>query len=386
MSEEESLRDLHLQRLQTLGLLAGGIAHDFNNILTGIMGHITYLKAILPQSGPHAQSLVAIEDGSKKASALIQRILSFSKMEASEKLTVVDLNSLVLSSANLLRGAISPEYTIFTDVPNETVAVLGVEAHLSQILINLVINARDAISGQGEIRIILEPCNDKSRLKAAYADRELAHPEYLRLAVSDNGHGIPEELHSKIFEPYFSTKNSKGTGLGLSIVREIVALYGGGIQLESKIDHGTTLSIYFPRHAEPTKVAKKEREQLVGGTESILIVDDEAPVRNVISLSLKHLGYQVTAVASGKEALDCFAEKGVAFDLVIMDMLMPNISGEELFFKIRNIHPDINVLLISGFTSEESIKRVMEGGGRGFIQKPFTIDDLARKVRDCLAR
>lgn len=393
VQRSQALHSLHAQRLETLGMLSGGMAHDFNNILTGILGHITYLKTILPGQGRHWQSLAAIEEGARKASLLTHEILNFSKIDQSERPQSIELGDLIQRTCNLLRGAISPEYELSFSIPDSPTRVLSVEGKLAQVLINLVMNARDAISSGGYIRVELDRCEETATLQRVFKGSDLSSRVYARLAVSDNGSGISADVLTRVFEPYFSTKKDKGTGLGLAIVDMIVRQYAGAIDIHSRVGEGTTISIYLPiveeqhgaqpgvgEQPEPTRGGAR---RLQGGSERILIVDDEYPVRNVLCLSLEHLGYSVEIAGSGAEALEKYLTPG-SFDLVILDMLMPNISGDQLFFRLRAIDPELRVLVISGYSSEQAVSRILENGGLGFVQKPFTIDELARRVRECL--
>ena len=378
-------RHFHSQRLRTLGMMAGGVAHDFNNVLAGILGHITYLKTILPESGPHVESLNAIEEGGKKASTMTQQILNFSKLDTAEKLLKINLCELVMKTFGLLRGALSPEFNLEYRLPEKPVYVMGAEGRLAQVIVNLVINSRDALEHGGDIKLTVERCADPEAMHKLFP-RERKPSSFSIMKVSDSGKGMTPAVLRRVFEPYFSTKSDKGTGLGLSTVQTIVKSCGGVIDIASRPNQGTTVSVYLPRVdcKEEAKPASQGRVQLPKGTERVLVVDDEDPVRNVLCVSLAHLGYDVEIACSGMEALDKMTKSEEPFDLVILDMLMPKLSGDEVFFKLKEINPNIRVLVISGYTSEESVQRILENGGKGFIQKPFTIDDLSRKVRACL--
>lgn len=389
-SKKDSLKHFHAQRLETLGMLAGGVAHDFNNILAGILGHITYLKTILPGVGPHVESLGAIEEGAKKASLITQQILNFSKLDTTERATKIDLSELVVKTCSLLRGAISPEYNLEYKVPKEPLSVLSVEAKMAQVIVNLVINARDALKPHGSIRTQLDYEGDQPVLCQAFGTSELSAKRYAVLSVSDDGAGMTEEVLERVFEPYFSTKKDKGTGLGLSTVQAIVRQFGGAIRIASKLQEGTVIKVYLPvvENAQESAPAAEGRHKggmaLQGGNERILVVDDEYPVRNVLFLSLEHLGYNVDIASSGHEALEKYSHPANQFDLVILDMLMPHLSGEEVFFRLKALNPGVRVLVISGYCSEESVQNILNNGGRDFIQKPFTINELSKKVRECL--
>lgn len=384
LSRTDSMTGFHAQRLETLGMLAGGVAHDFNNILAGILGHVTYLKTILPPRGPHVESLRAVEDGAKKASSITAQILNFSKLDTAEEPRRVELRELVSRTCSLLRGAISLEYRLIQEVPDSPVYVIAVDGKLAQVVVNLVVNARDAVKSGGNIWVVVSECRESSRLAKAFGDAELPCARYATLEVRDDGHGMSESIIPKIFEPYFSTKKSKGTGLGLSTVSAIVRQFGGAIEVKSQIDVGTSITVFLPMvDASPAELRPKVERlpHLPTGTERILIVDDEYPVRNVLTVSLQHLGYKVEAAESGLEALERFRRAAEPFDLVILDMLMPQLSGDRVFAKLRELDPSVRVLVISGFSSEEAIQSILENGGRGFIQKPFTIEELARQVR-----
>lgn len=386
-SKDDDAKTIHSQRLETLGLLSGGVAHDFNNILAGILGHTTYLKTILPASGPHVESLGAIEEGAKKASSITQQILNFSKLDTAQRPSRLDLNALVVKMCGLLRGAISPEFNLEFAVPKQPVAVLGIEGKMAQILINLAINARDAIVSDGKILIAVGESSDPGELARAFDGCELSARRFAVLSVTDNGSGMSPEVVARIFEPYFSTKKERGTGLGLSTVAAIVREFGGAIVVDSEVGRGTTFAVYLPLLEEESRSETTPKKSAIAslerGSERILIVDDEYPVRNVLSLSLQHLGYAVEVASSGIEALEKFSLPG-AFDLVLLDMLMPELSGEETFFKLKEIDPQVGVLVISGYSSERAVRSILDNGGRDFLQKPFTIDDLSRKVRECL--
>ncbi|NLF25870.1 MAG: response regulator, partial [Deltaproteobacteria bacterium] len=332
------------------------------------------------------ESLHAIEEGGKKASSLTQQILNFSKLNLTESPALVDGCALVSQTWKLLRGSIPPEFNLEYQVPESPLYLRAVEGKLAQVLINLVVNARDALSTGGTIEIALNPCSEKERVCELFGEK--AEPaNYAVLRVTDNGHGMSQDVLARAFEPYFSTKKDRGTGLGLSTVLTIVRSLGGAIDVHSQPGAGTEVEVFLPlaeESAQTEAVINSEPSQPLAGSGKVLVVDDEDPVRNVLSLSLLHLGYQVELAASGREALDKFASTAGSFDLVILDMLMPHISGDEVFFRMREINPKVRVLIISGYSSEEAVQRILQNGGKGFMQKPFTIEELSRKVRECL--
>ena len=374
---------LHLQRIETLGILAGGIAHDINNILTGILGHASYLLAVLPTTGAHVESLQAIEDGAKRSAQMTRQIVNFAKAEEIDTVDQVDLTKLVESACNLLRGAISREYKLSYEVPRRAVIVSGVEGQLSQVLINLVINARDALFPNGEIKVNLREvsCEEDSKVAEVIGSER---GRYASLCVVDNGAGIPSELIDKIFEPYFSTKKSKGTGLGLATVKKIIASHGGAIKVYSKVGVGTKLFVYLPLASSISQpeARGKTQQDLPRGSEKILVIDDEDAVRNVLALGLERLGYTVELASSGTQGIQKFRLS--TFNLVILDMVMPDMSGRDVFFELVKISPNLRVLVCSAYSSDDAVQAILSHPHSAFIQKPFSVEDLAHVVRDCL--
>ncbi len=381
-SKSETLSSFHTQRLETLGMLAGGIAHDFNNILTGILGHVSYLNTILPEYGEHKESLSSVEEGARKASGMIQQILNFSKLEGSEVSQIVELGELVIKISRLMKGAVSSNCQLEVDISDEFHWVLGSEAKLAQIVANLIINARDAVRNQGSIKVTLREVKDTQELGRVFKGSDLASAYYVVLSVQDDGCGISPEIIGKVFEPYFSTKQEKGTGLGLSTVDAIVRLFGGTISIDSEVNRGTEVRVYLPMVEPQEKVSTLgEPGEMPTGSESILVIDDEYPVRNVLNISLQHLGYDVEVAASGNDGVAKFGQSEKEYDLVILDMIMPDLSGDEVFFQLKKLNPAVKVLVISGYAAQESIDRILDNGGMGFMQKPFTIEELSRYVR-----
>jgi CheY-like chemotaxis protein len=255
-----------------------------------------------------------------------------------------------------------------------------------QVIINLIVNARDAIKKGGRIEVEIERACSSEEVSRLFGT-EPAAPAYGALVVRDSGEGMDDEVKTRLFEPYFTTKKQGGTGLGLTTVFSIVKSLGGAIEVNSEKGVGTEFRIVLPVVEESTAKDAPEVESeegpVPGRGERILVVDDEYAVRNVLGLSLTHLGYKVETAASGLDALDKFAEAEGRYDLVILDLLMPGLSGEEVFNRLRRLRPDLRVLIVSGFSSELVVTRILANGGRDFIQKPFSIEVLSRKVRGC---
>lgn len=387
----ESLQLHHRQRVETLGIIAGGVAHDFNNVLTGILGHVAYLKHVLPKQHQGFESVLAIEEGALKAAGLTQQILSFSRLEASEQLTQVEVSSVMSSVATLLKSAIPADVSLSLLPGSVPFKVLASEVNIAQILINLIINARDAISGRGKVEITLQAGVDQ-RTVAGFLGDEPASSKYGIIEVRDTGSGMNEHVKARLFEPYFTTKNAAGTGLGLATVNSIVKQLGGAVQVESEVGCGTVFRIMLPLVSDLVSEEQPGTDEQAqfgesttkGRGERILVIDDEDAVRNVLGLSLAHLGYDVETASSGREGLEKFQAAQGAVRLVILDLLMPGLSGEDVFYRLREMQPDLRVLIVSGFSSAHVVERLLEEGGSDFIQKPFSIEVLSEKVRGCL--
>jgi two-component system cell cycle sensor histidine kinase/response regulator CckA len=383
----ETLQLHHKQRIETLGIIAGGVAHDFNNVLTGILGHIAFLKHVLPKEHQGTESVNAIEEGALRAAGLTQQILSFSRLEASEQLAEVNVTTALGGVTTLLKSAIPSSIQLRVSAPPEPCVVLASEVHVAQILINLIINARDAISEKGTIDVSIEPRITDEEKYALFGD-EPAASAYAAIEVRDSGSGMTEQVKARLFEPYFTTKAAAGTGLGLATVNSIVKQLGGVVRFESELGTGTTFRVVLPlvveEHDEEVSHHPSGHSVSKGRGERVLVIDDEDAVRNVLGLSLSHLGYEVETASSGREGLELFQAAHGRVGLVILDLLMPGLSGEDVFYRLREMDPNVRVLIVSGFSSEHVVQRILQDGGRDFIQKPFSIEVLSEKVRGCL--
>jgi two-component system cell cycle sensor histidine kinase/response regulator CckA len=259
--------------------------------------------------------------------------------------------------------------------------------HISQILINLIINARDAISGGGFIDLTSISMLSQDEVLEIFGS-EPASPAYGALEVADTGCGMSDEVKERLFEPYFTTKEQAGTGLGLATVNSIVTQLGGAIQVFSEQGHGTLFRVILPLVGSALQGGESASSGALvprGCGERILVIDDEDAVRNVLGLSLSHLGYEVETVASGFEGIDRVRRSEVSYHLVILDLLMPGLSGEETFNRLKELDPGLVVLIVSGFSSEHVVQRILADGARDFIQKPFSIEVLSEKVKGCLS-
>lgn len=371
----------HREKLESLGVLSGAIAHDLNNLLTGVLGHISILRLSLPKNGDHAESLVAIEDGARRAARMTEQILEFARGETREQ-TSIDIAETLRRSIELLKPTLSSSLELV--VQSEPHAwVHGDEGQLGQLIMNLTVNARDAVSKDGRIEV---------SLKRLIVDTEYCltcaglHPgEYICFSVLDSGPGISEDVIHKIFEPFFTTKKGLGTGLGLSTVQRIVQAHSGVVRINPETPQGAHFEVYLPcAQSVAESVEKKSLNRVPEGTEKILVVDDEEAVRTVIQRCLEHLGYEVVIAGSGAEALETYRNSRGEFSLVILDMMMPSMAGDDVFRQLQSIDSEVPVLIASGYSSNQRAQAVLDGGGLGFLQKPFAVEELASEVRRCL--
>lgn len=381
---EEKLRQS--QKMEAVGRLAGGVAHDFNNLLTVIQGYCRLLTDRLPSNPEASDQVKRIEDAAEKAASLTRQLLAFSRKQVLQP-RVINMTSLVTNLDKLLRRMIGEDVELLTKTAPDLGLVKADPSQLEQVIMNLAVNARDAMPDGG--RLTLETAN--VQLDSGYAAE---HPgvipgSYVMLAVSDNGSGMTPETKTRIFEPFFTTKEmGRGTGLGLSMVYGIVSQTGGHIWVYSEIGHGTTFKIYLPRTEEGA--ASPPLEQLavstVRGTETILLVEDDAQLRDLVSSILTANGYSVLAPLDA-QAIRAISEDGVSkINLLLTDVIMPGINGRELARQFVARNPAIKVLYMSGYTENAIVHHGVLDESTHFLQKPFTPSALTAKVREVLDR
>ena len=379
---EQQLRQS--QKLEAIGQLAGGVAHDFNNLLTAIIG---YSDLLLRQLGKDARFRAEVEEISaagKRAAALTNQLLAFSRRQVLQPV-VLNLNDVVVNIERMLRRLIGEDIDIVT-VTEDGLGLTKIDrGQCEQVLMNLAVNARDAMPNGGKLTI--ETTNVDLDETYTRHHPEIIPGRYILLAVSDTGLGIDAETQSHIFEPFFTTKDQgKGTGLGLSTVYGIVRQSSGHIWVYSEPGHGATFKVYFPRVDEvgESRTAQLESPSTLSGSENIMLVEDDESVRNLTRLVLEEQGYTVLAAESGAKALEAFGPLATAIDLVVTDVIMPQMNGAELVTRLQEMHPQVKVLYVSGYTEEATIHRGVLLQGVDFLQKPFTPEGLARKVREVL--
>jgi PAS domain S-box-containing protein len=383
---EDQLRQS--QKMEAIGSLAGGIAHDFNNILTVITSHAEFLLADQPADDGQRQDLQQILGAASRAASLTRQLLAFSRKQILRP-EVLDVNSVITELVPMLRRLIGEDIEIMTNLAATRVAIAADRSQLEQVLINLAVNARDAMPRGGSLMITTRHVDvaDRSELVRRHA---MSAGPYVQLMVSDEGRGIAREVIGRIFEPFFTTKEpGKGTGLGLATVHGVVHQSGGEITVESVEGAGTTFKIYLPRVTVAdtgTQERASSTRVLTNGSETILLAEDEESVRRLIHRALERHGYSVLPATSSGDAIRLAVEHAQTIDLVLTDVVMPDVSGRELVDRLRVICPGVPVLYTSGYTDDEIIRRGALQPDTSFLQKPFTPSQLVCAVRDALDR
>jgi two-component system cell cycle sensor histidine kinase/response regulator CckA len=384
-AEHRSLEEqlIQSQKLESIGTLAGGVAHDFNNLLTVISGNAQLALARLEPDAPVGQRLAEIEKAADRATALTRQLLAFSRRQQLERKTI-NLNDTIGEILKLLRRTIGADVHVRFHADAGLASVFADPAQIEQVVMNLAVNARDAMPRGGSL--IIETNN--VTLDGAYLRRHpLAKPgSYVQIKVSDTGTGMDEETRSRIFEPFFTTKAvGKGTGLGLSMVFGIVKQHDGLIEVYSEVGHGTTFKVYLPCAGEAVaEEAGKSQAPLLGGTETILLAEDEEPLRDLARSVLEDLGYTVKIARDGEEAVAIYATERGQIDLVILDVVMPRMGGNEAYKKIGQSGNGVPVLFMTGYSAEMVRGNLVEATGVPLLQKPYSVEAFGRKVREVL--
>jgi PAS domain S-box-containing protein len=371
------------QKMESIGRLAGGVAHDFNNLLTVINGYSQLLLAKLSAGDPMRANLEEIHKAGERAAGLTRQLLAFSRKQVLEP-RVLDLNRVVEDMRPMLRRVVGEDMEMRVELHAKAGRVRADPHQLEQVVLNLVVNARDAMPDGGKLLIETAGVEwDENYVRSCPEARAGRH---VMLAVSDNGVGMDEETRRQIFEPFFTTKETgQGTGLGLSMVQGIVAQSGGHINVYSEPGQGTTFKIYLPALDETgAEAGKPEDVPALGGKETVLVVEDQAEVRNYAAAVLHAYGYHVTTAENGGEALLIGERDGERIDLLLTDVVMPNVSGRELATRLEKMQPGIKVLFMSGYTDNVIAHHGVLEEGAEFLQKPFSPEQLAGKVRAVL--
>ena len=385
MTERRALEDQfrQAQKMEAVGRLAGGVAHDFNNLLTVILSYADMLLEGVPANDQRADDLGEIRKAAVTAGSLTRQLLAFSRQQVIEP-RLLDLNDVVASSQKMLRRLIGEDIDVRTELASAPLTVMIDPGQLEQVLMNLAVNARDAMPTGGRLTLETAPVT----LDAEYArDHWPAHAgSFAMLAVSDTGSGMDEQTRSHIFEPFFTTKSvGKGTGLGLATVYGIVKQSNGFIWVYSEVDHGTSFKIYLPLVDQvPEQYATTSESGAPPiGTETVLLAEDAEAVRGAARQILERYGYKVLEAANGTVALST-AENTSRIDLLLTDVVMPEMSGRELATRFAKLKPNAKVLFMSGYTDDAIIRHGVLRPGTAYLQKPFSPESLARKVRAVL--
>ena len=372
---------LQAQKMEAIGTLAGGIAHDFNNLLMGFQGNISLMMMDLEDDHPHQEFLHNMENYVKRGSELTRQILGFARGGKYEVKTT-DINALIDKSADMF-GRTKKEIMIHKKFQEDLWPVNVDRGQIEQVLLNLFVNAWQAMPGGGNLflqteNVILEE-HDHDK---PYA---IVPGKYVRISISDTGVGMDKATQQRIFEPFFTTKAvGRGTGLGLASTYGIIKNHGGIINVYSEKGHGATFKIYLPASAKRLMKEKTRHEAVLTGSEMILLVDDEEMVADIGKDMLEKLGYKTIVAAGGHEAIKLLKTNRNQVDLVILDMIMPDMSGGETFNRLRAIKPDVKILLSSGYSLNGQASEIMQRGCNGFIQKPFNVKQISRKIREIL--
>ncbi len=377
---------LHAKRLESIGRLAGGVAHDFNNLLTVITGYCDILLATAQLPEQSAGYVREIKKAGDRAAGLTRQLLAFSRKQILAP-RLLDLNTLVRDAEKLLRRLIGEDVELTTDLTAGLWPVRADPSQLEQVIINLVVNARDAMPNGGRLR--LETSNVEVNAEYSQKHLDLRPGHYVRLAVVDTGVGMDAATKAQIFEPFFTTKEvGKGTGLGLATVYGVVKQSGGHVEVDSEPGRGTTFQIYLPATvgAPPAEATTAGPLQAYAGTGSVLLVEDEDGVRELARLALQTSGYTAHPAANGPEALTLARGRAQPFDLLVTDVVMPKMSGRELAAQIEALFPGIRVLFLSGYTDDAVVRNGLLERGAAFLHKPFTPLTLVRKVHELLTR
>ena len=373
--ERQRLREqlLHVQRLESLGLLAGGIAHDFNNLLTSILGNASLAELQLRPADAAHRSVGAIATAARRASDLTRQLLAFSGRSAIRR-EPVDVNAQVRELAMLFEASIPKSVAIRLDLAPTLPFVLGDGPQLGQVIMNLVLNGAEAIEGTGAVVV-------RTGVHVLGADEVVGDAvpgPYVRIDVSDTGRGMDEATLARVFDAFYTTKPG-GRGLGLAAVQGIVRGHGGFVRVQSQLGRGTTFFVHLPARAEATV----PQADIAGDRGTALVVDDEPAIRDIARAALELAGYRVVEAADGVEAIETFRALADRVVLILIDLTMPRMGGADAVVELRRIDPEVPVLLTSGYLESQATERLVSLGVAHFLQKPYSVRELIRAVEQC---
>ena len=372
---------IYAQRMESIGTLASGIAHNFNNLLMGIQGNTSLMILETDRDHPHYKMLKNIERQVQSGSKLTGQLLGYAR-KGKYEIKPVDLNKLLQETSDTFRDT-RKEIRVHRDFDSDLLGIDADHGQIEQILLNLFVNAADAMPTGGDLYLRTKNVTSKDIVGKPYQPK---HGNYVMLEVRDTGTGMDQKTQARIFEPFFTTKGlAKGTGLGLASAYGIVKAHGGYIEVDSEQGHGTAFKIFFPGSNKSLTETKTISDELLTGDETILLVDDEDIVIEAGEQMLSTLGYNVLVARGGMEALEIFKRNYKIIDMVLLDMIMPDMGGGEAFDRMKSINSGVKVLLSSGYSINGQAGEILDRGCNAFIQKPFNLTQLSQKVREVLS-
>lgn len=370
------------QKMESVGMLAGGMAHDFNNILGAILGYASFIKMSISTDHPHYKYIDIIEKSAVRGAELTSQLLVFARGEQC-KIKSTNLNNSVKETLKIINRTFDKDIEINTHLHQDLPTINADEGQILQLLMNLCVNARDAMPNGG--RLIIETSTTELNGHCVEKPIEAKSGFYVRLSVTDTGMGMDKATLQRIFEPFFTTKErGKGTGLGLSMVYGVVKNHEGYVRVYSEPDEGTTFKVYLPVSGKLEEKSQSKFIELQGGNELILVVDDEESFRSFVQDCLEDYGYRVLLAENGIVAIDLFQKHKDEINLVILDLIMPKLGGRETFLKLKELNPQVKALLSTGFSQHGKTKEILDSGVKGFIQKPYQVNDLLIMMRSVL--
>ncbi len=392
------LRFAHSQKMQAVGQLAGGVAHDFNNLLTAMIGFCDLLLMRHPAGDQSFADIMQVKQNANRAANLVRQLLAFSRRQTLQP-KIIELTDVLAELSNLVRRLIGEHIELKMNYGRDISNIRADQGQLEQVIINLAVNARDAMKGGGALTIRTSQLTigkghqlPANLIAPADEDMRLPAGQYVLIEVIDSGTGIPEDIVQKIFEPFFSTKEvGSGTGLGLSTVYGIIKQSGGYVFVATEENVGTNFQLYFPavsaeeeasEKAKEQEVVQKETHQDLTGDCTILLVEDEMPVRTFAARALSNKGYKIIEADCAETALELIAEHGQSIELIVTDVIMPGMTGPAMIEKIMPQYPNIKVIFMSGYAEEAFVDNYGTERDFNFLAKPFTLKQLASKVKD----
>jgi PAS domain S-box-containing protein len=368
------------QKMEAIGTLAGGIAHDFNNLLMGIQGNVSLMLLNMDPTHQYYERLKNVEKQVESGARLTSHLLGYAR-KGKYEVKPVDLNQLVEETCETF-GRTRKQVDIHRDLAGDLSAIEADSGQIEQVLLNLLVNAADAMPGGGDLILKTMNVTHKDMTGKLYKPKR---GDYVMLTVTDSGTGMDKKTMERIFDPFFTTKEmGRGTGLGLASAYGIMKAHGGYIDVESKKGQGTTFSIYLRASEKEVHKAVKTAEEVIEGTGKVLLVDDEEVILEVGQDLLEAMGYRVLIARDGNEAIEVYKKNRDEIEIVVLDMVMPGMGGGEAYDRMKEVNPDIKVVLSSGFSIDGEATEILERGCDGFIQKPFRMNELAKKIREIL--